>query len=80
MSGAIQESRSDTCPSTVESRLAEGHEAANFLRHAIVQATVNERGNYGKEVLARVKSDNLARTVQLNFVLGLEAMEHDGQA
>lgn len=44
----MQESRNVTCPRTIESRLAEGSEAADFLTHAIVQATINDRGNYGK--------------------------------
>lgn len=43
----MQTSRGVSDAQQVQEMLAEGNEAAEFIRSSIVQATMNERGAYG---------------------------------
>ena len=47
----------------LEQMMAEGKEAAAFLRSAIVQATANDRGHIGK-LLALVENQITRKTIQ----------------
>ena len=44
---AVQGSSSVTDPAEIEKMCAEGRDAAKFLTQYVVQAELNERGNYG---------------------------------
>ena len=45
---ARQVSASERDPGRIQQLLAEGREAADFIRTFVVQAKLNERGNYGE--------------------------------
>ena len=47
--GAVQGSSGVTDPAKIEKLCAEGRDAAKFLTQYVVQAELNERGNYGKQ-------------------------------
>ena len=44
----VQESASVTDPQEVDRLCGEAHEAAEFLKSFVVQAALNERGNFGE--------------------------------
>ena len=46
----LQELSDVTDPGTLEKLYSEGHDAADFLTQNVVQAELNDRGNYGKAV------------------------------
>jgi len=46
---AVQGSSGVTDPAEIEKLCAEGRDAAKFLTQYVVQAELNERGNYGKQ-------------------------------
>ena len=44
----LQELSDVTDPGTLEKLYSEGHDAADFLTQNVVQAELNDRGNYGE--------------------------------
>ena len=50
MQHAVQASAGVSDPAAVEKLCAEGRDAAKFLTQYVVQAELNERGNYGEQL------------------------------
>lgn len=48
---AVQSSSGVTDPAEIDKLCAEGRDAAKFLTQYVVQAELNERGNYGEHLL-----------------------------
>jgi hypothetical protein len=50
MQHAVQASAGVSDPAAVDKLCAEGRDAAKFLTQYVVQAELNERGNYGEQL------------------------------
>lgn len=48
--GGMQESRAETDPDKLRVLIEGGKDAADFLKTYVVQAKLNDRGNYGESV------------------------------
>lgn len=63
----MQESAQLSQQEDIDKSIAEAHEAADFLRQFVVQAELNERGNFGKQLEATFSPygqlSNFVRTV-----------------
>lgn len=51
---SVQESRDVSNQEQQQQLMAEGSEAADFIRTSIVQAAMNDRGTYGASCIRRV--------------------------
>ena len=64
----------------LEKLLAEGNEAADFIRTYVVQAKLNERGNYGKALLVTDRLVKDGRCANCPFLCKVKQVVGSGAA
>ena len=76
----LQANRSVSDTAAVKKLLAEGQEAASFIKTFVVQAKLNERGNFGEACFAtvscRASAGPISSSVQRNCYLLYELSDH----